>query len=967
MRESGRWSAGIVHCVVAALLLVAAPRAADAGPTSSAADEDGASAPEGCWTTAAGCPARTASARTPPVSGPVAVAWEQTLRGEIEGEPLVWGGTVLAVSVDKDGLRTMTEISLATGKVLGRKTWRTSAPLLPSVSNGIVAVRAAPMRVELMRLRPDGFVPAGAIDVGDQVRDLLLFQREIYVRANDTVMRYDIGSRVPVWIKGERCRGRLALRGRYVYCTEYDKNGNAYLWQRTRAEGTGGRVLMGHHDGRVPDADAAAPLVQAFAERVLVHHELGIVTKDGGTLNVADARRVQGKDGSSFLAEAVLVSAPCEAAETTTGYFGSFVGKEGTPELWDVDRDNKHWTLATFATQPAYAQPPVPPSVSGGYAYLGASAVELSTRRIAWSAPQSPVCRAVPARDAVLVASRGGKLVALRPPRPPDAAAQVLTASDASVAGRVVLRDGSVLAGTLRVRKDAPLVVDGSPPRSVPLTDVALAEDQAGTALAIAPDAAAWAVDQLAARETALAYAALAVQAIAARDPALLQRLVTEASVRGAEQKDLARAESQLKEFLVHPPAQANAAEVAKVLAAERDVAATGARAYWERARRLSPDAPRAVLLDLLDGALARDPSNAGATALVRSLLPAGVTPPEPFDARDWITLLHAIEFTPVEIVRPPTPGATDISPGQRLYGMYLSVWRKDLVALQSKQLLVISAPVKPGRIANCLSAGELVCDALESVFSAGKHVRDRRWPMTIFLFEDRDEYLRVLGKGARGEEEQRMLQWSIGQYSSGTGSALYLPEDEDGFRRVLRTFVHELTHQWLAERCPLYSAAESGRSDSQPGHFVVEGFAEMMEEMTFDLERRTWSFDPGAASLDEVASMPQERLFGWTKFLGLTARDFVGLDHENVIPVRGRRSLAGERKISEGHVFYSQGAAVCHYLFQAEGGRRRQALLDFAAAYYAGSVPKVETAFGMTPDELGTRVLAFALAPGGR
>jgi hypothetical protein len=295
---------------------------------------------------------------------------------------------------------------------------------------------------------------------------------------------------------------------------------------------------------------------------------------------------------------------------------------------------------------------------------------------------------------------------------------------------------------------------------------------------------------------------------------------------------------------------------------------------------------------------------------------------------------------------------------------MYLGVWRKDLVALQSKQLLVISAPVKPGRIANCLSAGELVCDTLERFFASGKHVRDHRWPMTILLFENREEYRKVVGRDAADDDEKRMAEWSVGQYSPGDGSRLYLPEDEDGFRRVMKTFVHELTHQWLAERCPLYAAAEGGPKRSGGGHFVVEGFAEMVEEMRFDLARRTCTFDPAAESLDTMGALPPNAAFAWPAFFALSSKDFQHLDLENVIPVARRRSLGGVAKLSQGHVFYAQSAAAAHCLFQMDGGKLRQAFLEYTAAHYAGRTPSIKDAFGMSEEELGARVIAFAKSP---
>lgn len=951
----------IVCAAVLAAALVAAPRALAAGGPP--APEDGAVAPDGCWTTEGGCPARTASAATFPLLKKPAKAWEWSPKGELEGEPLVWGPIVYAATNER-GLRTLTALALETGKPIARKSWRTDVPLLPNVWNGIVVVRSGPQRIEAVRARSGAFQYVSAIDAGAPVCDVILFGREIYARVGDRVNRYHLGRSEPVWRSEGRFRGRLALRGGHVYAVQYPDD-DAVLVTLSRDDGAlTGRCRLGHHDGKTPDAHASRPRVQAFERDVFVHHELGVPVKGGGTVNLSLADRHRAKDGSAYLLESRLFDAAGEAAGVPSGWIGAMLGESKAPELWlTTGEDGRHWTLATAAGDAALARPAAPPSVAGGVAFVGGAAIDLEAKEVLWRLGSQPQRRAVPARDSLIVITPTGRVEALREPRPADAPAALLRALPASgTAGRAVLRDGTVVAGTFRPLDPESLSVEGGQPPRVPLADVLVAEDANGALFAAArEDEAADGVEALALRESAAAYAALAIQAIQARDAALLERLIAEATTRGAEPKDVVRAESQLKAYLARP-VQPKPEERAKVLAAEAQVAAAPAHFFWERALRMPPDAPKALTIEFLARALDADPHHAEAAAAVRALLPAGIAPPEPFDPRDWISFVRAAQFTPLEMVKPPQPGAEDLTPGQRMLGMYLGVWRKDLIALQSRQLLVISAPVKPGRIANCISAGELVCDLLESAFSSGKHVRTDRWPMTIVLFEDRDEYLKVLGRTAATSEERRMLEWSVGQYARGEGSRLYLPEDEAGFRRVLKTFVHELTHQWLAERCPLYSEAEAVVIGSaRPGHFVVEGFAEMVEEMSFDLRRRTWRFDPGAPSLETVAALPDKVLFPWKEFFAFDQRAFGQLSHETDIELTLRRTLGGVSKLSRGHVYYDQAAAVCHYLFQAEGGKRRQALLEFAAAYYAGRPPAVFEAFGMTAEELGAKVVAFA------
>src|SRR5437867_3028963 len=108
--------------------------------------------------------------------------------------------------------------------------------------------RAGAKRIEVLRLREDGFGVITSIDAADDVGDLLLFRREIYATVGGTLTRYDVGSHAPAWTSGGNCRGRLALRGDLVYGVEYD-NRSAYLeaWSRRTGQPEGVRALMGYH------------------------------------------------------------------------------------------------------------------------------------------------------------------------------------------------------------------------------------------------------------------------------------------------------------------------------------------------------------------------------------------------------------------------------------------------------------------------------------------------------------------------------------------------------------------------------------------------------------------------------------------------------------------------------------------------------------------------------------------------
>jgi hypothetical protein len=69
---------------------------------------------------------------------------------------------------------------------------------------------------------------------------------------------------------------------------------------------------------------------------------------------------------------------------------------------------------------------------------------------------------------------------------------------------------------------------------------------------------------------------------------------------------------------------------------------------------------------------------------------------------------------------------------------------------------------------------------------------------------------------------------------------------------------------------------------------------------------------------------------------------------------------------MSRANVYYAQAAAACAFLFHGDDGAHRAKLLDYVARYYTAQ-PKdfaglaVAEHFGIEPDELGAKIVAFA------
>ena len=83
------------------------------------------------------------------------------------------------------------------------------------------------------------------------------------------------------------------------------------------------------------------------------------------------------------------------------------------------------------------------------------------------------------------------------------------------------------------------------------------------------------------------------------------------------------------------------------------------------------------------------------------------------------------------------------------------------------------------------------------------------------------------------------------------------------------------------------------------------------------------------------LASCEPNDLLPWSRILSLSQDEFVTLDSVRPTYVARRWALGGWSALTEKRRFYLQSAAVAHYLFRAEGGRRRDLLLEALGAWY--------------------------------
>ncbi len=929
--------------------------------------EDGGAAPAGTWTNAGGSPARTGQTLTSPVLGAVRRAWEIALDGPIEGEPLVDEDLAIVPVRQSDAVRALVLVRISDGKVLGKKTFRTPAPLDASLWNGTVVVRADLARIEAHRLVGSTLNRFWLAETLGPAHSIVVHGTEVYVRAGDGLERWDVGVPKRRWRVGGGVRGTLALRGDWLYAVQY-RDAEASLVAHDRTTGAfAWSAGIGHHDGVIPSE--TAPIgIHVFDRHILVRHALPVPTVSG---RAADATVLRRTEPAGFLADG-LWNMRSEPVAWDAGWAAVLdLHGEGERLVCQATGQQGVYPLASATSRPEWLQAGRLGSVAADVAYLGANAIDTTTSEIVWTTTHVTVLRPIPVRNGMLVAPARDRLAALldsttsrgTPWVSSEAATKPVPAgTPAAEASRAALRDGSIERGAFWIDTTGSAAVagEGKARTSIPLGDVlALCDGTGRLVVAAAGEDGVRGLLALREQEIAQQYAKLAAEAAQAKDADLTGRLLAEAWRRGAEGPHLQRAETALKDMLRRAKAPEPKAGAAEAIAAkERQIRGQLAGWFFARLETLPPDAPQPLVFDVLRAILRHDPAHAGAVARVRALVPAGMTPPEPFAGFEWLEFAEAARECPVEVLAPPKPDDPELSNAQRLYGSLLHTWRADVAAVRSERMLVVSPLARPGSIARCISMGELVCTTLEGFFSSGTRRRATNFPMLLLLHETREEFRKAAAQTGSSTGE-----WADGYYSPDDEmSRMYLPSNDAEFRRVRSVFAHELTHQWMKERCPLFGASDR-RDATKPGYWLVEGFASMVEALRYDLRDRRAEFDPRASYLGTVAGAPPRLLLTWPKLLAVSHVEFGKLSREPELDYPEPSRLGLQRRASVMNFFYDQSAATCAYLFYGDEGRLRDRFIEYIGAYYRGECPPVKDAFDMDAATLGEKVVEFARA----
>ena len=930
----------------------------------------------------AGCPARTGAAKTRGLEGALEPAWRAAV-GNVASEPRVWHDRVF-VETASGNMRRLHVLGLGDGRVVAEPLeLLSSQPMDFGVWDERILVQEGHGTLRMYELRRGKFVLVWKAQAKQDFYSPILFKDAVVVLDGETVVALDAQSGTKRWANTGSFRGGLAIAGPDVYVLETDNAGNLDL---VMMELEGGRVRGKHFSGN-QDGRSAPPMglvadISVHPLNVFIYNHSPLKSDGNNTWRTSWFLRAgRGVDPESrILAHRQLpVAAGIKwiVTDTDKGRIQLRISNNAKKDRFST----LGYTLAVKSKDPAF--PTVPMSVAGETAYVGTRCLDWERRQVTWMAAKKPRFRPVPAFGSLLVVQDDEALTCLRERGETTAGALFLGPAHAvggadaqpiaRMTGVVVFENGSTHEGDYEIDAAGETVHTYVKKRKKetkkahPINTVSLVLDAEDRVLytsslqSISRKVTRW---QHWARDDD--YYKFAKAAFKTADPDLMRNMIWEAARRGVSDKKLKHPRKQLAALIKRPRKQQEKRK--KKLLEEIEAVQKEDSARKVRVLESALDDPRWAIQQTFARRILRiDPAHARATALVAERLPSFVPKPQPFHPLEWIDFVDELQHTKASKIEAPKGESKDLTVLQREYGMALKTWREDLVALRSENLLILTPLSKPGRIAGCLAMGSTVCDALEEVFGSGKNVRKDPWPLILRLYETQQEFIDVALKPGASSFDRKQMEWTGGHYDPNAGiSRIFLPERPDAWRRVMAVYAHELAHHWIAERCPLFKPSELRRMSGIPGYWIVEGMAEFIEEFQWDLEGRSWNTEnPAAHSMDVVANAPANTLHPWKTVYNLTQMLFGRLkrfDAKRKVSLRWR--MGANYKISDSGMFYNQAAATCHYLYHASPELRAK-LLEYVRAYYTGTVPRkketIQEIIGMSPEELGKRVIAHA------
>tara|TARA_R110002096_G_scaffold22558_4_gene72427 strand:- start:2092 stop:4842 length:2751 start_codon:yes stop_codon:yes gene_type:complete len=897
-------------------------------------------------------------------------AWSVDLEHPITARPIV-GNRHVVVAVDKgNGKCALVVLDLRSGEELDEVSIASSQPLRPVGEGDWVAVPIGEDKVVVYRWTGRELKRIRSTAMGGTVDVLKIQDGELFLGGTFGAVRQGLRSSHAEWTAMGSYVGACAVHDDLVYFVKGSAGGPSKLVGLDRA--------TGEMQEEVPIGVLPRQLDDLHVS----------VTADGVWVGGAGPMLLDGYQGMTagpglHMPRPLMEGSPVNGfvnrhatapAVWRDGWVGYLQHEKGML-LYCTPKAGEEQVIAAETEGSRFFEGPLrAPVVLGDVLYLGGAALELPSQRILWRRDVLPRFQPAVIGTTVVIVEGSSQLIALT--GSPPWRDSYLHAGDAETRfeGTAFDNENTLVSAEFGIDTAAGELITvqrNGKERRASLRDMRMVENAAGGVLyAENPvEFAATLHDRLHA-ELARDYADLAYDARSTNDVALMGELLRTAELHGSSEPRLDKVRDAIAKLEKRP--KGRVARKADAIVERRSALPSFDARAWRIVGSLPAEAPLVMQVAGLRKILSESPQHPEATAVVRELLPEGLDPGKDFRAADWLDFVVASKRSPVQFVPQPKSEA-EADPDQVKLGRALHMgWRDDLFGIRSENLLIITPVARPASLTRCLLTGELVCEALESYFVEDDEARNTRDPLILFLYPTKEEYLEqsahIAGEAGSG------LSWTSGHYDGNSNvSRIFLPEGDEDFEAVLHTYAHELAHHWIMARCPRFKTGDTHEQrPGLPGYWIVEGFASMIEGFAFDTT--AWTWDPlfeRAERLDTVASADPKQLLRWKRVFRTSRFSFekIGKLPEAAVPLSWR--IGWKSQLSETNFFYAQSAAACTYLFLAEDGRHREALIDYLVDYYTGQADglDIEEAFGMSADELGDAAEAFAasVVHGGR
>ncbi|MEO0650199.1 MAG: hypothetical protein AAFZ65_05935 [Planctomycetota bacterium] len=937
-------------------------------------------APYGAWTCEGGSPGRTRTTRTRAPSRRPDLTWTFEPRGEVVGEPVVWGDSVLVEVLRPDRLRALHLLDRETGEERGGAILtKSELPLAPTVFGGTVVLRMQPEELAGFAVTDRGLRRTWRHGVDAPLgRPLATEGGGVFETTRRELIRIELGAREPTWRATGNFSGPLAI------AAQPGTSAASSVYSLAAFPQPGGNLVR--------LASRAATDGALLSERWVAQYQGSIGVEDGSIVTTWRGAAIRfprpftlgGQSHTSVFVEDVLedvgddlrVALPYFATDPVPlGHgFAGLIDEAGGERYWALGR---HMTEVSVLLDPQgwpdFDARTYPPAATADLLYLAGLAVDPETRKVRWGLPTPGTW--IPVLDGVLVV-RGdrsaveGWMVSAPEGRPLDWAGLASTSAVLERAQAVTAAE--VLRGDFRLVRDGVEWQRGRSSEVLDLERVWMLLDGDDLAWGASVESVLEGIDALARFERRERFEKIAKNASRIRDPYLLRELLSLGPRLGVDDDVLERvrtAEERLLSRSSRIDADSGAKDRAR-LEADRGLVREQRLAWLERCDALETEdaiTVRELQYGLLERLLEEDPADSAAAAWIEAALPTGLTLERPENAGDWLRYLRALARTEVEVA-PLADFAATIDAGTSDGGKRLARasvgWRDDLMLVGSPNILIATPLERPGEVASMLARGEALCAALAGWFAGYDSVRERLPRLEILLFESEQEYL----DQSSSQGGHARLSWTAGHYDLiEKVSRFYAPSlDSAGWDGALEVFLHELTHHWLDQRCPAFVASARNVGKTDQGFWIVEGFASFAESLDFD--PRTGAPILAARLGDRLpmlAVVEPKDLIDWEELVAIKPAELPRLVGKRPVRAPALQDLGSVFEVDRAGMFYAQSAVLARYLFEADGGAQRQALLDYLVAYYQGQAEGLdfERVFGASPAEVGGRARAWALA----